>query len=151
MLSGISSAKDIAAPPPADLLILEFKKVLEGEGYTGAHELKEHCYKLDKMYVVYSLNLVGEGYSFLQEKPNQKCVVSKSNISATNKLGLTVGITQMKASSLLGLDLVEGGNEIIWHYQRPIHNVLYDDQTTLNITIKNGKVYAVSIFNTVTS
>jgi hypothetical protein len=151
MLSGLSFAKDISAPPPVDLLLLEFKKVLGGEAHTGAHELKQHCYKLDKLYVIYSQNLLGEGYSFLQTKPNQECIVSKNNISTTNKLGLAVGITQEQASSLLGLALVDGNNEIVWHYQRPIHNFPYDDQTTLNITIKNGKVYAVSIFNTVTN
>ena len=151
MFSGISSAKDISAPPPVDLLILEFKKVLVGEANTGAHGLKEYCYKLNSMYVVYSKNLLGEGYSFLQSKPNKKCITPKSNISKANKLGLTIGITQQQASLLLGTELADGNNEIVWHYQRPIHNLPYDDQTTLNITIKNGKVYAFSIFNTVTN
>jgi len=151
MLSGISVAEDISAPPPIDLLILQHKKVLEGEPVTVAHGHKEYCYKLDTMYVVYSHNLLGEGYSFFKVKPNQKCIISKRKISKTNNLGLTVGISKEQASQLLGITFAEGNNEIVWHYQRPIHNLPYDDMTTLNITIKNGLVYAVSIFNTVTS
>ena len=151
MPSIISSAKDISAPPPVALLLLEFKKTLEGKPNTGRHGLKEYCYELDEMYVVYSQNLLGEGYSFLQEKPDLKCIVPKNNVSRTNQLGLTIGITQRKASSLLGFEIVDGFNRIVWHYQRPFDNSPYDDQTTLNITIKNGEVYAISIFNTVTN
>jgi hypothetical protein len=151
IVSGISIAEDISAPPPVDLLILQSKKVLEGEPRAGAHGLKEYCYKLDTMYVVYSHNLLGEGYSFFKVKPNQKCIRSKRKKSTTNNLGLTVGISNEQASKLLGITLAEGSNEIVWRNQRAIHNLPYDDMTTLNITIKNGLVYAVSIFNTVTS
>lgn len=151
MLSGISSAKDISSPPPVDLLLLQHKKVYEGEPYTGAHGHKEYCYKLDTMYVVYSQNLLGEGYSFYKVKPNQSCVTPKSKVNKKNNLGLTVGISKEQASQLLSIELTEGNNAIAWHYQRPIHNLPYGDMTTLNITIKNGLVYAVIVFNTVTS
>lgn len=150
-LSGVSAAKEISAPPPVDLLLLEYKKVQEGIPNTGEHGLKEYCYKLDTMYVVYSQNLLGEGYSFYKAKPNQKCLIPKNRVSTKNKLGLTVGISKEQASQFLGIKLIEGNIEIVWHYQRPIHNLSYDDRTSLNITIKNGLVYAVSLFNTVTN
>jgi hypothetical protein len=148
---GVISAKEFKSPPPVELLLLEYKKVLDGEPLKGSHGLRKYCYKTNDIYVVYSENLMGDGYSFLTDKPKQKCISSKSNISTNNKLGLTVGISQQKASDLVGIKLAEGDNEIFWDYQRPIHNLPYDDMTTLNITIKNGLVYAVTLFNVVAS
>lgn len=149
--SGLSLAEEISSPPPVDLLLLQHKKVFEGEPALGNHGHKGYCFKLKNMYVVYSENLLGEGYSFLTSEPNQKCISSQSKISSKNRLGLTIGISQEKTSELLGIKLAEGSNKIVWHYQRPIHNLPYDDMTTLNITIKNGLVYAVTLFNTVTN
>ena len=151
MISATSIAREVSTPPPIGLLLLEHKKVLDGAPKIGAHGLKEYCYKLKAMYVVYNQNLLGEGYSFLTVKPDQQCTVSKSKISTKNDLGLTIGISKDLASQLLGIGLLEGNNKIVWHYQRPIHNLPYDDMTTLNITIKSGVVYAISLFNTVTN
>jgi len=151
LLSPFAYALEISNPPPVDILLLPHAKVFEGKPEKGAHGLKEHCYIVGDIYVVYSENLLGEGYSFSKEKPNQQCLISKSKINLSNKLGLSVGTTQDKASTLLGIKLTEGVNTITWLYQRPIHNLPYDDMTTLNIIIKNGLVYAVSVFNTVTS
>ncbi len=148
---GMNSAKEISSHPPVDLLLLEYKKVLEGEPSKSAHGLREYCYRVNNIYVVYSESELGNGYSFLSDQPEQKCRSSKSNISTNNKMGLSVGISQQKASDLLGIKLLEGDNEIVWHYQRPIHNLPYDDMTTLSITIKNGLVYAVTLFNLVAS
>lgn len=151
MLSGVSFAEEISGPPPVGLLLLQYKKIFDGDPQEGAHGLKEYCYKLNTIYVVYSQNLLGEGYAFLSARPDQQCIVSKNRISTKNKLGLTIGVSKGQASQLLGIDLLEGHNKIIWQYQRPIHNLTYDDMTTLNVTIKKGVVYAVSLFNTVTN
>jgi hypothetical protein len=148
---GVNSANEFNSPAPVELLLLEYQKVYEGEASKGAHGLREYCYKTNDIYVVYSKNVLGDGYSFLSDKPNLKCISSKSNISTNNKLGLTVGISQRKASELIGIQLTEGDNEIYWHYQRPIHNLPYDDITTLNIIIKKGLVHTVSLFNVVGS
>ena len=151
MLSGLSVAEEINSPPPVDLLLLQHKKVLEGEPLIGAYGSKKYCYRLNNMYVLYTENLLGEGYSFLKDKPDQKCISSKNKISTKNNLGLTVGISKQQASELLGETLVEGNNKTVWHYQRKINNFPYDDITVLNVTIKNGLVYAVRLFTTVTS
>lgn len=151
IFSSASFSQNLYTPPPVKLLLLEYEKVLEGNASKGAHGLKEHCYKLEEIYVVYSENNLGSGYAFLSSKPDQQCIATKSSISKTNKLGLTIGITRQQASALLGIELMEGDNKIVWQYQRAIQNLPYDDQTTLNITIKNGKVHAIILFNTVTN
>ena len=151
LLSPFAYSQEISSPPPVGLLLLPHDKAFEGKPKKGAHGLKEYCYRTNNIYVVYSDNLLGEGYSFSTEKPEQQCITSNSEINKANKLGLSVGITQSEASKLFGINLSEGLNTIVWHYQRPIHNMPYDDMTTLNITIKNGLVYAVSLFNTVTN
>lgn len=150
-LSSLTRAEvPIDSPPPIDLMLLPFKKVHEGEPTTGVHGEKSYCYKAKDLYTVYSQNLLGEGYSFSEVAPPQMCIVSKSNINTTNSLGLTVGITKEKAVSLLRIEVSEGDNRIQWSYQRPIHNLAYDDFTTLDIKIENGIVNYVSVFNTVT-
>lgn len=149
--SPLAYAKEISSPPPVDLLLLPYSKVFEVDPVEGAHGLKEHCYKVNEIFVVYSENLLGEGYSFSKENPNKDCGVSNSTISQSNKLGLAIGISKEEASKLLGIELSEGTNRIRWIYQRPIHNRTYDDMTTLDITITSGLVYAITLFNTVTS
>lgn len=150
-LSGHSFSKEISAPPPVGLLLLEYGKVYEGSPTFGSHGLKEYCYKLGQLYVIYSINLLGEGYSFLVDAPSQNCISTESHINSSNVLGLKLGLSKDEASNLLGIDLAEGINEIVWLYQRPIHNKPYDDMTSLTINIKNGVVHKIELFNTVTS
>ncbi len=144
------NAKEINEPPPVNLLLLPHEKLYEGQVHINEHRKKEYCYKVEQLYVIYSKNTLGEGYSFTTEPPYENCNSSKGNISRTNQLGVTVGTSIIAASNLLGIELSEGNNTITWRYKRPIHNVAYDDQTILNIIIKNGKVYALDLFNTVT-
>jgi len=151
LLSPAAHAQEISAPPPVKLLLLPHNKIFEGNPSRGPHGLEQYCYKKNDIYVIYSKNLLGGGYTFTKDEPKQKCIVSMSEISTNNMLGLTVGVTQAKASQLLGKKLSDGSNTFTWLYQRPIHNLPYDDMTTLNITIKYGFVYAVNLFNTVTN
>lgn len=150
-ITPIAYALEISSPPPIKLLLLPYPKVYEGKPTKGEHGLNNYCYKVDEIYVIYSINLLGEGYSFIKDKPNQQCNSSKSNINYKNNLGISVGTSIAKASKLLGVKLSEGKNTVTWHYQRSIRNLPFDDMTILNITIKNGKINAINLFNTVTN
>jgi len=152
LFSPMIQAADISGPPPVGLLLFQYEKVREGTPNTGAHGLKEYCYKTESGYVVYSSNRLGEGYSFASENPvGKRCVVSSGKINERNLMGLSIGSTIEDSSKLLGVELQEGKNTIVWHYQRAIRNQPYDDMTTLNITIRNRSIYVLDLFNTVTN
>ena len=103
LFSPAAFSQEISAPPPVDLLLRPHNKVYEGMPSQGPHGLKECCYQINETYVIYSTNLLGEGYTFTKEKPNQQCAITKSKIRTKNILGLAVGVTRKKATKLLGI------------------------------------------------
>jgi hypothetical protein len=151
IISTLCSAAEYNTPPPVKLLLLPFDKIFVAKPKRGSHGLQEYCYQTNKLFVIYSVNVLGEGYSFLKNKPNMSCLQTELKINQTNLLGLTVGLTTQEASDLLGVKIYNGLNSISWHYQRPIHNIPYDDTTNLDITIQHGLVSSVDVFNLVGS
>lgn len=145
-------SSEIQSAPPKDLLSLPGKKVWAGaKAYRSEHGLEEYCYDVDGTYVIYSSNLLGEGYSFYRDRPSERnCVTAGKEIYTGNKLGITVGSESEVVSELLGFELKEGDNSHSWHYQRDINGITFDDYTTVQVIIDNGLITAFELFNTVT-
>ena len=151
MLSGMVVGAEIESPPPVNLLLLPESKVYEGQPTTGHHRSKKYCYNVGSVFVVFSENVVGEGYSFHSISPELNCRTASSKVSTSNSMGLRIGLNVAKASSLLGVELNEGKNEIVWLYQRPINNQAFYDQTILEVSVEKGAIIDLSVFNTITN
>jgi len=151
VFSHFAVGAELDAPPPVEMLLLPESKVYEGEPDLGHHRSKKYCYIVGDVFVVFSENVVGEGYSFHSKQPELKCRPTSSKVSTSNSMGLGIGSSRDKVSSLLGIKIVEGKNEIVWLYQRPINNQTFYDQTILEIFVERGVVKELSVFNTVTN
>ncbi len=152
MMSPAVSGENIQSPPPVELLLLPNKMVFSGNKTTGSHGHESYCFEINDTFVVYSKNAFGEGYAFYLKRPkNSECSKPDHPVSTRNNMGLGIGSTKGEAERALGIVLKEGENRITWSYQRPIHNIPYDDYTYLNITIFEGKIIEFNIHNTVSS
>lgn len=143
-------ARVFQSAPPAGLLLKQ-EKQFEGTPIFGEHGLEQYCFSIGNSYVTYERNTVGEGYSFNTVKPFSSCQTKGELTRASNQLGLKVGLTAKEASNLLGFTLKEGKNSFVWQFQREIDNILFDDQTTLDIVVQSDIVIIVSLFSTVTN
>jgi len=117
----------------------------------GRHGLREFCYEADS-YVVYSTNLLGNGYQLSKGAPKSlECSKINKPIESKNKLGMHIGMSKKSVEDLIGLGSLKEEKTIIWQSVIFIDGRRFDLQTHVALLFKEGRLAWLSVFTTTTS
>ncbi|MBQ0775915.1 MAG: hypothetical protein KBT87_14690 [Gammaproteobacteria bacterium] len=156
MISSFALASDekiipSAAPQGMDALTVNLKGHEGTQEYKGGHGLKEYCYS-NNGFITYSYNLLGKGYILsTTNDENRICNSTNKKPIAKNAIGISLKMQKNEIEKILGINITNDHQVVIWQTKTEIKGVPYDLQTYATFKFIKGQLVYLSVFTTETS